>query len=228
MEGTAAADPGPEPKPEEPEPEFQSGSESSSDSAEFLRDRAKPEPEQPEPEPEEPEPEPEPEQEAAPPEEAAAPADDIVVVFDEPPPLGIGWAQSAAEGRVEIEKIRPLTPATNKPELEPGLLLVQVNEVNVERHDEQAVVKLMNASPRPLTLRLAHPDPELTAARLRKEAAEAPSARASALMSQVAAGATTAAEVVAQKTKVAAEKGATSAAETAKVAAKVAAEKVKW
>ena len=82
--------------------------------------------------------------------------------------------------------------------------------------------------PAPLTLRLAHPDPELTAARLRKEAAEAPSARASALMSQVAAGATTAAEVVAQKTKVAAEKGATSAAETAKVAAKIAAEKVKW
>ena len=93
---------------------------------------------------------------------------DVVVVFDEPPPLGITWKVNEEEGEMEIEKIRPGTAAADKPELELGLMLTHINEDNVEDVDQKwpdmpltdamkQVTNMLRDAARPVTLTLKHP-----------------------------------------------------------------------
>ena len=95
----------------------------------------------------------------------------VVVVFDEPPPLGIRWHVNKLEGELAIEKIRPGTAAASKPELEVGLMLTHIGDVNVEDvalkwpdiplgDAVKQVTNMLRDAARPVTLTLKRPLPE--------------------------------------------------------------------
>eukprot|EP01045_Picozoa_sp_COSAG04_P019037 COSAG04_NODE_1810_length_5515_cov_6.783419_6_plen_454_part_00 len=96
---------------------------------------------------------------------------DVTVTFDEPPPLGITWKVNEKEGKLTIEKIRPGTAATSKPELELGLMLTHINDDNVGDVDEKwpgmprtvammRVTNMLRDAGRPVTLTLTKHEKE--------------------------------------------------------------------